>query len=102
MSMLSSPHYTLSPLLVQGETAIGENWEMVEYKVDHLIAQGERVAMLGKCAWKSRQTGAVVETAKADFFHFREGKIVEFWEFYDTAKAIAGQFFTLYATGQSI
>lgn len=86
---------------LQGKAAVaryflelGKNWEMIEYKVDHLIAQGERVAMLGKCAWKSCKTGAVIETAKADFFHFREDKIIEFWEFYDTAKAIAGQFFT--------
>ena len=71
--------------------ALVQHWEMVEYKVDHLIAQGDRVAMLGTCAWRSRQTGKVVETPKADFFHFRGGKIVEFWEFYDTAKAISGE-----------
>jgi ketosteroid isomerase-like protein len=71
--------------------ALDQHWEMVEYKVDHLIAQEGRVAMLGSCAWRSRKTGQVVETPKADFFHFRGGKIVEFWEFYDTAKTIAGQ-----------
>jgi ketosteroid isomerase-like protein len=67
-----------------------QSWEMVRYTVDHFIAQGDRVAMLRQCTWKSRTTGKVVETPKADFFRFREGKIVEFWEFYDTAKAIAG------------
>jgi ketosteroid isomerase-like protein len=58
-----------------------KNWQMVEYTADHLIAQGDRVAMLGQCTWKSRKTGRVVETPKADFFRFGDGKVIEFWEF---------------------
>ena len=66
-----------------------QDWEMIHYTVDELIAQGERIVMLGSCAWKSRRTGRVVETPKADFLRLRDGKVVEFFEFYDTAKAIA-------------
>jgi uncharacterized protein len=69
---------------------LGQSWEMVHYTVERFIAQGDHVAMRGSCAWKSRKTGQVVETHKADFFRFRDGKVVEFWEFYDTAKTIAG------------
>jgi uncharacterized protein len=65
------------------------DWEMVHYTVEEFIAQGARVVMLGSCAWRHRRTGRTVETPKADFFTFKEGKIIDFLEFYDTAKAMA-------------
>jgi ketosteroid isomerase-like protein len=68
---------------------LGADWEMVHYTVDALIADGDRVAMLGSCAWVHRATGQTVETPKADFHRFRDGKIVEFFEFFDTARALA-------------
>jgi ketosteroid isomerase-like protein len=36
-----------------------------------------------------RKTGIVVESPKADVFRFRDGLIVEFFEFFDTARALA-------------
>jgi uncharacterized protein len=63
-------------------------WEMIYYCVDEYIAQGERVAALGSCSFKHRKTGKVLETPKADFHRFRDGKICEFFELYDTAQAI--------------
>jgi hypothetical protein len=68
---------------------LARDWQMVHYTVDELIAQGDRVVMLGSCAWTNRHTGRTVETPKADFLTFRDGKVVEFFEFYDTAKALA-------------
>jgi len=65
------------------------DWEMMHYTVEEFIAQGDRVVMLGSCAWRHRRTGRVVETPKADFFTFKEGNIIDFLEFYDTAKAMA-------------
>ncbi len=32
---------------------IARDWEMVEYCADHYVAQGDRVVMLGRCAWNS-------------------------------------------------
>ena len=66
------------------------DWEMVHYTVEDFIAQGDRVVMLGSCAWRHRKTGKVVETPKADVLTFNpEGKIIDFQEFFDTAKAMA-------------
>ena len=65
------------------------DWEMVHYKTDQFIAEGERVAVRGSTAWMNRKTGPVVDTPKADFWTFRDGKAVEFHEFYDTAALIA-------------
>jgi ketosteroid isomerase-like protein len=62
---------------------------MIHYTVDELIAEGDRVVMLGSCGWKNRRTGIVVQTPKADFLRLEGGKVVEFFEFFDTAKAMA-------------
>jgi hypothetical protein len=68
---------------------LSRDWEMMEFKVDDFVAQGNRVVMLGRCAWKFRKTGKVVWTPKADSWRFDDGKAVEFFEFYDTAQVLA-------------
>jgi len=65
------------------------DWEMINYKTGPFIAEGDRVAMLGSTAWRNRKTGREVDTPKADFWTFRDGKVVEFHEFYDTAALVA-------------
>lgn len=69
---------------------LGADWEMVHYTAEEFIAQDDRVVMLGSCAFRHRHTMKILETPKADFFRFRNGQIVDFMEFYDTAKALAG------------
>jgi hypothetical protein len=64
-------------------------WEMIYFTVDEFIAQGDRVVALIRCSFRNRETGKVLETAKADVHRFRSGKICEFFEYYDTAGAIA-------------
>ena len=66
---------------------LARDWEMMEYEVDHFVAQGDRVVMLGR--WKYRKTGKVVWTQKADSWRFDGDKAVEFFEFYDTAQVLA-------------
>jgi uncharacterized protein len=62
------------------------DWEMIEYVAEHFIAQGDRVVMLGRCSWRFKKTGKVVSTPKADSWRFANGKAVEYYEYYDTAK----------------
>ena len=69
---------------------LASEWEMIHYTVNEFIAQGERVVVIGSCGWKNRKTGKTVETPKADIIRMRNSKIIEFYEFYDTAKAIEG------------
>lgn len=68
---------------------IQRDWEMMEYMVDHFVAQGDRVVMVGRCAWRYRKTDKVVWTPKCDVWRFADGKAVEFFEFYDTAQVMA-------------
>ncbi|WP_436312483.1 nuclear transport factor 2 family protein [Variovorax sp. LjRoot84] len=68
---------------------LSRSWEMLDYTADEFVAQGDRVVMLGSCEWKHRGTGKTVKTPKADVIRMRDGKIVDFMEFYDTAAALA-------------
>ncbi len=68
---------------------LAEEWELLHYTVNEFIAQGDRVVVLSNCAWQHRRTGKCVESPKADILTMRDGKIVEFFELFDTAKAFA-------------
>ena len=61
---------------------LGELWEMESCIVDDYIAEGDRVVVIGTVKWKNRTTGKSVETRKADVFKMKNGKIVEFCEFF--------------------
>lgn len=62
------------------------DWEMIEFRTENFVAQGDRVVMLGRCSWRARRNGAVVWTPKADSFRMKNGKIVEYYEYFDTAQ----------------
>ena len=65
------------------------DWEMIHYTTNQFVANDDVVVMRGSTAWRHRKTGREVDTPKADFVTFRDGKIVEFYEFYDTAALLA-------------
>jgi ketosteroid isomerase-like protein len=69
--------------------ALTEHWRMNFYRVDHYIAQGDRVVAVGVTSWTNKATGKEVKTPKADVWQMRNGKAIAFWEFYDTAALIA-------------
>jgi len=68
---------------------LAEQWEMLEFHAEEFIAQGDRVVMLGHCAWRFRATGKTAESPVAHVWRFRDGEAVEYFEFYDTARAFA-------------
>jgi uncharacterized protein len=66
-----------------------QSWDMVHFTVREFVAQGDAVVMRGECAWRNKRTGKVCSTPKVDFWRFRDGKAVEFFEYFDTAGAQA-------------
>src|SRR5262249_20759626 len=68
---------------------LARDWQMIEYRVDHLVAQGDRVVMLGHCAWRNKHTGKLVSTPKAASWRFADGKAIEYYEYFDTAQVHA-------------
>ncbi len=65
------------------------DWTMVHYTIDDYFAQGEVVIARGAAAWTNKKTGKTAETPKVDFWRFRDGKAVEFHEYFDTAQMAA-------------
>jgi ketosteroid isomerase-like protein len=65
-------------------------WEMIDYVVDQYVAQGDRVVAIGQTAWRNKATDKAVETPKVDTWRFdSDGRIIEFFEYYDTAALLA-------------
>jgi ketosteroid isomerase-like protein len=81
--------YKARDQLAQYFEGLARDWEMIEFKTDHFVAQGDRVVMLGSCAWRAKRTGKVVSTPKADSWRFADGKAVEYYEYFDTAQVHA-------------
>jgi ketosteroid isomerase-like protein len=69
--------------------ALNAEWEMVHHTPEVFVAEGDRVAVFGRCAFRNRKTGKVAETAIANLWTFRDGKAVDYFELYDTARAFA-------------
>ncbi len=51
---------------------------------DRFIADGDDVVMVGRCAWRNRATGRIVDTPKVDIWHFENGRAVTFLEMFDS------------------
>ena len=65
------------------------DWEMISHTMDEFIAQDDRVAVIGRAIWRHKGTGKVADSRKVDIWRFRDGKAVDFEEYYDTARLIA-------------
>ena len=59
-------------------------WQMIHYTIEEYVAQGDAVFARGSCAWTNKKTGKVADTPKVDFWRFKDGKAVEFYEYFDT------------------
>ena len=66
-----------------------DQMDMIHYTVTEYIAQGDRVVAVGSTAWRNKATGKEFDTPKVDVVRFRDGRIVEFFELYDTAMVLA-------------
>lgn len=68
---------------------LARDWEMLDFKMTEFVSQGDRVVAIGSCKWRFSKTGKEVESPKVDIFRLKDGKIVEFMEMFDTARAVA-------------
>lgn len=68
--------------------ALLRDWEMIHFTAQEFVAQGDAVVMRGSTAWRHRRSGKTFATPKVDFWRFRNGKAIEFFEYFDTAGAL--------------
>jgi uncharacterized protein len=68
-------------------TALGEDQDTLAFEPREFIAQGDEVVVLGHYAWRVKQTGKQFDSDFAHVFTVRDGQVVRFREFLDTAVA---------------
>lgn len=68
---------------------LAKDWQMVHYRPEFFVTQGNTIAVLAHISFRHRGTGKAFETIKSDFFRFKNNKVVEFVELYDTAAIAA-------------
>lgn len=71
-------------------TGIFQQWEMLHYTPETYVAEGARIAMFGRCAYRFRKTGRVCECRIACLWEFDDaGKAVSLVDIFDSALALA-------------
>ena len=61
-----------------------DNWEMIDFPTEKVLADGDTVVWIGRCHWRNRKDGNVLDTPKIDVWTFRNGKAVRFFEMFDS------------------
>jgi ketosteroid isomerase-like protein len=60
------------------------DWEMIDFPQEKIVADGDTVVWIGRCAWRHRQTGQEIDTPKVDIWTFRDGRAVRVLEMFDS------------------
>ena len=63
------------------------DWQMIFYNVRMFLIAGNTIAVICECAWKHKHTGKVVHSPKLDIIRVKDGKMHDFFEFFDTHQA---------------
>jgi uncharacterized protein len=64
---------------------VGENLEFSEFGPREMIEQGDTVVALGTLTGRAKRTGKTMKNEWAHVFKYRDGKVVLFQEYIDTA-----------------
>ncbi|HEX8845339.1 MAG TPA: nuclear transport factor 2 family protein [Pyrinomonadaceae bacterium] len=64
---------------------LDETQEAQQFEPQEFIAQAEKVVVQGHYRWRIKSTGREAASDWVHVFTFRDGKVVEFREYYDTA-----------------
>jgi len=65
-------------------TALAEAWEMIDGRVDTMVARGDTVVCVGEAAWRNLKTLRVVDGPKVDVWTVRDGLAVRYLEMFDS------------------
>lgn len=69
-------------------TVLNDTFEIQRFEPREFIAQGDRVVVTGIDTSRVKATGKVIEGEWAHIFTLKDGKVVRFQEYQDTAEAV--------------
>ena len=61
-----------------------DNWEMIDFPTEKVLADGDTVVWIGRCHWRNKKDGKELDNPKIDVWTFRNGKAVRFFEMFDS------------------
>ena len=64
--------------------ALFDDWEMIAFPTEKVVADGDTVVWIGRCSWRNRHDGKMIDTPKVDIWTFRNGRAVRFFEMFDS------------------
>jgi len=70
-------------------TGLLGSWDMIHWTVDHMVADADRIAVFGRCAWTNKATGKDVEVSISHLWTFGDDGATELVEIFDSARAAA-------------
>jgi ketosteroid isomerase-like protein len=80
---------TGKPAVTKFFSELSEAEDFARFEPLEFIAQGDKVVVLGEFEATVKATKKTYQTEWVHVFHLRDGRITEFKEFFDTAKATA-------------
>ena len=69
--------------------AIFDEWEMVHFTPETFVDDGSRIAMFGRCGYRSKATGKVANCLVGSLWVFDGDKAISTTEIFDSAVAVA-------------
>jgi ketosteroid isomerase-like protein len=60
-------------------------FEMEHYTIERTVCQDDTIVVICSTGWKSKATGKRFDTPKVDVWRVKDGKMIAFFEYYDTA-----------------
>lgn len=82
------PHSTKEKIRAYFE-GLKLDWQMIFYNVRLFLVAGNTIAIVCECCWKQRHTGKIVHSPKLDIIRVKDGKMQDFFEYFDTHQAFA-------------
>jgi uncharacterized protein len=58
---------------------------MDHYTIDRIVCQDDTIVVICSTGWRNKATGKRFDTPKVDVWRVKDGKIISFFEYYDTA-----------------
>ena len=72
------------PAAIKYFAAIAEQWEMIDARLDDLVARGDKLVGIGHASWRNLKTLRLVSGPKVDVWTVRDGLAVHFLEMFDS------------------
>jgi ketosteroid isomerase-like protein len=76
--------YIGKPAAIAYFAAIAEQWEMIDARLDDIVASGNKAVCVGYAQWRNLKTLRVIAGPKVDVWTVRHGMAVHYLEMFDS------------------